>query len=654
MRGSKSEERFRNEVPGHKLDRGFFYPFVGDLVQREGRVFKVLEVLEDMSLAGLDLESEKVSLLPISEIFPVNRIDGDELVEGNPAKKRRNPVNADLSEYSDSHWAAAKYRYSVIKPLIEGGSRTASFVEERAKLAGVGRATIYRWLERFKAGGSIAALIPTARGSVPGGTRLDDAVEGIVERAIEEVYLSPQRPTCQSTINYIEEQCYFYQLKPPCGNTVRNRIDAIPERIRLQRRGFKEEAENRFYPKPGSFPGGDYPLCHVQIDHSSVNAIIVDPIFRLPIGRATVSAATDVFSHSFLGLAFTLEAPSVTTVAACVTQAICPKESYLKRLGLNKDWPMRGVPHTIHVDNGSDFRAKDFQDACNGYDISIEYRPPGKPWLGGGVESALKTVLRQMHLIPGSTFENTEKRKGYDSEKEAVMTLEELERKVVNYVCGEYHNRVHSALKVSPLRKWKEGIIGTPSVPGIGLPPVPKDPLTVYLDFLPSFERTIQTNGVTIDGVRYYDEVLNPWINYADKGGRGVKRKMLFKRDPNDISQLWFYEPDRGEYYQIKTFDQSVPEKMTLFELKAAKRKAKEDGKVTPAEQAEIYQTMKENRQMIEDAAEKTKAARRKKTRRESKRRAEILATESNKHMPEKPEDDGLMDGDVMPWGEVL
>lgn len=50
------------------------------------------------------------------------------------------------------------------------------------------------------------------------------------------------------------------------------------------------------------------------------------------------------------------------------------------------------------------------------------------------------------------------------------MILSEIEKWRDTYIIEVYHQRVHSSLKMSPIRKYEEGIFGTADKPGTGLP----------------------------------------------------------------------------------------------------------------------------------------------------------------------------------------
>ncbi|MER8900035.1 transposase family protein [Mesorhizobium sp. M0676] len=76
---------------------------------------------------------------------------------------------------------------------------------------------------------------------------------------------------------------------------------------------------------------------------------------------------------------------------------------------------MAGLPGTIHVDNGADFRSHAFERACRDNGIKIDWRPPGTPHFGGHIERLICTQMGAVHLLPGSTSSNIEERREYDA-----------------------------------------------------------------------------------------------------------------------------------------------------------------------------------------------------------------------------------------------
>lgn len=227
-------------------------------------------------------------------------------------------------------------------------------------------------------------------------------------------------------------------LKPPHYNTIRSRVLAISEKERDKGR-LGAKAVNQHGAFPGHFPGADWPLAVVQIDHTKFDIMLVDDIHRLCIGRPWVTLAIDVFSRMVVGIYVSFEPPNGMSVGLCIAHAILPKEQWLVRLGLSTSWPCWGVMQRIHVDNGREFRGNMLQRACKEYSIDLEWRPVKTPHYGAHIERLLGTFNEEIHSLPGTTFSAPTNRGEYDSEGQAVMTMAEFEKWIVTYITGVYH-----------------------------------------------------------------------------------------------------------------------------------------------------------------------------------------------------------------------
>lgn len=196
----------------------------------------------------------------------------------------------------------------------------------------------------------------------------------------------------------------------------------------------------------------------------------------------------------------------------------------------------------------------------------------------------LGTLAREIHALPGTTFSSVKDIDGYDSEKHATMTKSEFEEWLVTLICKVYHRRLHTTIGLTPTRKWEIGIFGNAEIHGVGVPPRPTNSLTILLEFLPFFRRTVQTFGVTIDGLTYYAEALRPWINAHDPETK-KKKDLVFRRDPRDISTIWFFDPLLKHYYKIPLADLALPS-MSIWEYQQARDKLKKEG-MSPRAQSE-------------------------------------------------------------------
>lgn len=193
------------------------------------------------------------------------------------------------------------------------------------------------------------------------------------------------------------------------------------------------------------------------------------------------------------------------------------------------------------------------------------------------------------------------------------MTFSEIERWLILFF-ARYHIETHNGIGMSPLRKWREGLLGTKNKPGRGLPARRLDEEELRINFTPWIERTIQDYGVLIDDVHYYHDVLRPWINTPHPEFPKHKRKFRFHRDPRDISQLYFFDEISRRYCAIPYRDTSLPP-ASIWELRDAQRKAVDRGIPKDDEKA-VFAILNEQRALEADAAAKTKAARREEQRR--------------------------------------
>ena len=580
-----------------RLERGRLILQKGNVyVNREdGEQYELIEYLDEdaqVMIRNLHTRQSKIASIHQLENLKVNE---------------REDVSVDLSAISDEYWEKALEKYEMIKPLLNYEQHCPASVKERAKEVGVSDRSLYRWIQAYNSLGSIAGLVSRKRGWAEGNSRLSKEQDELVTAVINEFYLHKQRPTIEQTIREVQRVASQKGLDSPSRRTIRQRILRISEEERLRKRGQKEKAKNKFTPKPNSFPNVDFPLSVIQIDHTPVDLIIVDNQYRKPIGRPYLTLAMDVYSRMITGYYLSLDAPSVTSVAMCIARSILPKERLLLDHNVKGEWAVFGYPNKIHVDNGADFRSLDLSKSCEAHGIALEFRPVGRPEFGGHIERVIGTFMKEVHGLSGTTFSNTKEKDTYQSEAEAVMTLDEFETWLLNYIVNVYHKRVHSALGMSPVEKWRLGIFGDANNVGCGYPQMPVNEETLLLDFLPSVNRTIQHNGVTIDGLRYYDVALNMYINDSDNNGK--KKEFLFRRDPRNISKIWFYDPKLSRYFPIPFANQSLPD-MSIWEYNKVRQMISNKGDKYISDQ-QIFDALTEMRELVAESSSKTKKARR-------------------------------------------
>jgi putative transposase len=204
-----------------------------------------------------------------------------------------------------------------------------------------------------------------------------------------------------------------------------------------------------------------------------------------------------------------------------------------------------------------------------------------------------------------------------------------------------------------PIAKWQEGIFGAGKTPGIGVPARIIDDQRLKLDLMPFETRTVQHYGIIWDYVEYQHDVLRRWINAPDPDNPKLKRKFLCRRDPRDISTIWFYDPEVQQYYAIPYRNTSHPA-ISIWELREAEKRAMEDRPDVPVDENLIFEAY-DKMQQIEGAAKNlTKIARR------SKERRRLGLANARSHLPQSPPSNDVptptgitVVRDIQPFDEV-
>jgi putative transposase len=574
----------------------------GTLIASDGRRYVITHILSLEAILAKDQETGRSVELKLCDIAPPQSF----IPQKSEAK--------DLTLIEQRDWASAELWFSRISPLLFT-PRTTDMVKAVAHEAGVHPATVYRKIALYEQSGRVSELTPIKPNGDKGHSRLAPEAEVILGSLVKEVYLNKQRRSIKKTADEIRRNFVHAELKPPHYNTIRNRILAVSEKERDKERMGPKTASEKHEAFPGHFPGADWPLAVVQIDHTKFDVMLVDDIHRQCIGRPWVTLAIDVFSRMVVGVYISLEPPNSMSVGLCIANAILPKEQWLTKWDLSTSWPCWGVMQRIHADNGKEFRGNMLQRACTEYNIDLEWRPVKTPHYGAHIERLLGTFNKEIHSLPGTTFSSPAERGEYDSESQAVLTMAEFEKWIVTYITGVYHQREHGTLMTSPMQQYEKGILGTDDMPGRGLPRRIVDEDRLRLDLMPFFERAVQSYGVVVDEVHYYNDVLRRYVNAKESGHSRKKRKFTFRRDPRDISTLDFYDPDVKDYFRIPYRD-AARSPMSIWEFREARQRVEKQG-IKETNEGLIFRSYEQMRSIEEQAKTETKHVRRKKQQRQ-------------------------------------
>jgi len=495
----------------------------------------------------------------------------------------------------DQLWEAAVQREAVLRSLAQIKVLTAGVIDDSCRKLGIRPSNLYRLLKLYKKNPRASALLPKKSGRAPGTSGLVATVDQIIQTAIREYYLSRQKPNISKLCRTISMESHGAGVPCPSRKAIENRVKSLDPRVLLAEREGPKIANDKCRPVPGELRA-DHPLQIVQVDHTKVDVFVVDEKHHLPIQRPWLTLLIDVATRMVAGYYLSLEAPSSTSVALALQQAVLPKDDWLAARGISAPWPVQGIPELLHMDNAKEFHAKALRRGAEEYGITLFYRPIATPHYGGHIERLIGTMMGEVHLLPGTTFSNIKQRGDYKPEDVAVMTLRDLDQWLAIEITGKYHQCIHRSLARPPIAVWEEMAAHAETVIRH-----PQDNAHFFCDFLPSVERKIGREGISFDGIKYWDSVLSIWAGNLD-------RKVTIRYDPRDLSAIYVQSPD-GSYWKVRYRNLGNPS-ITRWEHKAARHSLREQGRREFNEQV-LFDAIAAQRMLVAEASAKTKRARR-------------------------------------------
>lgn len=523
----------------------------------------------------------------INTDYKVQDFDVIEEKYRNTAIQRYNILKKIINMISREDRNKEKIEYC-IKQAVEEMREDNKFGEVKMP----GTSSVYRWLKTFEdANGDIRSLVPNyKRCGGKGKSRLEDEIENVMESVIERKFKNKQRNSIQhiyyQIIRHIHEKnkfrCDKDKLEIPSYTTVYRRVQQHNQYEIMKSRYGQKIADQHF----GESKKGvsvSRPLERVEIDHTTLDLMLVDEEDRLPIGRPTLTYAVDKYTGYPLGFHVGYDPPSYYAVMMCLHHMIRPK-NYVKEKfpEVENEWRSYGIPDTIVVDGGKDFQGKSLENACVQLGINIQDCPIRSPWFKGSIERHFRTLNDELvHTVPGTSFSNILDKGDYDPMKHACISMDEFLKAFHIWLIDFYAQKKNKGVNGIPAELWKEGIKDAP----IAYPPN-RDELIVLLAAIE--HRTIQKYGIELQGIIYNSKELMPLRKLANEYKENSKRearKVLIKYNPNDLSRIYVYDDltDRdgqyGQYIKVPAVNQEYTDGLSVWKHKVIKEYARKQTK---------------------------------------------------------------------------
>ena len=499
----------------------------------------------------------------------------------------RGRTQGQLERFEEKRWKQIERIAQALRAL-GGDPLTQPRAQALAKRLGVHWRTIYRYRARLAQIGESTAIAGRTRGWKPLVSRLSFKQEQAIEQAIATLRKKPGAVRVVDLVEEVGARCRL--LRAPCPS--RPAIDRRLKRtagVRVHRRGVAAPGNADPRISPGPFIVRR-PLDVVQIDHTPMDIVVVDDLYRQPLGKPYLTLATDVATRCIVGFVISFVPPGASTVSLCMTLIVSPKDAWLKQLGVSGTWPMAGLPKTLHLDGAAEFKSKALRRGCDQYGIELVYRE--RPHHGGHIERLIGTKMSKLKKLPGATGGSPKARKAHDPDKHSAMTLGELEAWFALQIVGRYHQDPHRGLKGgTPSGAW-----ALHHVPGVGPGPLKR----FRIAFLPAVTRTLRRDGIVFQHLRYWHPIFSQWLATRDK--------LTLHFDPRNLSKL--YVPHENDYLEVPYADLRQPP-VSLWETDAAARHLRESGQKT-INPALLIEAIEKQREIVRLAQAKTRKMRRK------------------------------------------
>jgi putative transposase len=506
--------------------------------------------------------------------------------------------------------AEAQLKLEVIQSLIEPCDRATygQKLRDAAERLGVSMRSVQRLVKRWELEG-LAGIVKDSR-SDKGQHRIGSYWEDFIIKTYKEGNKGSKRMTPKQVAIRVQAKAReIKDEKPPHYRTVLRVLQPIIER--------QEQAKSIRSPGWRGAGGSvktregmdlDYGCSNNiwQCDHTRVDVLLVDQYGEL-LSRPWLTTVIDTYSRCIMGINLGFDAPSSQIVGLALRHAILPKK-YRAEYKLNCEWGTYGKPQHFYTDGGKDFRSNHVQQIST--DLGFVCHLRDRPSEGGIVERPFRTLNDQLFsTLPGYTGSNVQKRPE-DVEKDASLTLRELEQLIVRFICDRYNQSVDARMgDQTRFERWEAGL---PKVPDV----IDERQLDICL--MKAARRRVQRGGhLQFENLIYRGEYL------AGYAGETVSLRF----DPKDITTVLVYRQENNqEVFLARAYAQGLEtEQLSYEEAKASSRRLREAGKTLS------------NEAILQEAIDRDALASSKKNRKQRQKEEQKMLRSQHQTIDQKP-----------------
>ncbi len=473
------------------------------------------------------------------------------------------PIERETNEVVIELDKEAQLKLDVIQTLLEPCDRVTygKRLREAAEKLGKSKRTVQRLVKKWEEEG-LAGLTQTRR-TDKGSHRIDDELEKFILKTYQDGNKGSKRITRKQVYMRTKIKAQELGVKASSHMTVYRVLQPLIDK-KKQVKSIRSPGWRGTQLSVKTRAGQD--LCveysnHVwQCDHTRADILLVDKYGKL-LNRPWLTTIIDTYSRCIVGINLGFDAPASQLVALALRHAISPK-NYSAEYNLHEEWGTYGLPQHFYTDGGKDFRSNHLNQISVQLGFVCHLRD--RPSEGGIVERPFKTFNTELFsTLPGYVGENVQKRPE-DAEKEACLTLKDLDKLFVRYIVDNYNQRLDARMgDQTRFQRWESGLIAAPNA-------MSARDLDICL--MKQARRRIQRAGyIQFENLMYRGEYL---AGYAGE-------TVILRYEPRDITEVLVYRNEGNkEVFLARAFAQDLEtEIISLDEARAVSRKIIKAGK---------------------------------------------------------------------------
>lgn len=419
--------------------------------------------------------------------------------------------------------------------------------------------------------GVAASVIKTAHKSRK--SKYKGEIKHFALEVVDELFLVVRPPSIQDVFDAFilraKKTLKLTLAQLPCRETFRNWVHGLSPELLIKKHLSRKEVKRILRNSVKKYIT-QRPLQRVEADGLNLAIGVRDEKGNY-LGTLLFIILIDCHTRKILGYEIQIgKGEPASTVISAIRHAICPKPKDSLNPNCVNGLPLYGAIEELVVDGGTGFVAMETQGFAlmTGTTVNIVQSYSG--WLKPCIERLNYTIRQRFakHIAGyGGTLEE-QKETGFDAEKEAVLTVQQVRDLFELWVTDDYHQRSHSGLNgLSPQEKYEQCVAEgwTPELP-----------VNHEKMMHPAGEIRVarilgddSQDGVVINRVKY-----NDWDGRIKRIGMRLKASgepptIRCKHSTVDLYSITVIDDVMGDEFVVDTEDPRVKPGMSLAEFNA-------------------------------------------------------------------------------------